>query len=80
MRDHPDLSVRQAEGVSLARALGINYDEVSAYFNLLENLLVESNLFGKSAAMFSNNRNRLQLNNNPGELLAEKGSFNIYIG
>lgn len=53
LRDYPDLSVRQAGGLSLAQAQGMNRGEVSGYFKLLDNLILENNLFDKPAAIFN---------------------------
>ncbi|KAK9675189.1 Tc5 transposase DNA-binding domain [Popillia japonica] len=74
MRDHPDLSVRTSEGVSLARVQGMNKEEVSNYFNLLQSILEKNGLIDKPSALFNGDETRLQLNNKPGKEIVEKGS------
>ncbi|KAJ8937931.1 hypothetical protein NQ318_005538 [Aromia moschata] len=44
---HPELSVRQAEGLSLSRARGMNRDDVRQFFNLLNQVVTEYNLLEK---------------------------------
>ncbi|XP_031358597.1 tigger transposable element-derived protein 6-like, partial [Photinus pyralis] len=74
LRDHPELSIRAAEGVSSARARGMNQEEVSKYFALLESILKEHALFDKPSAVFNADESGLQLNNKPGKVIVEKGS------
>ncbi|XP_031328432.1 uncharacterized protein LOC116183027 [Photinus pyralis] len=64
-RNH-DLSVRKSEGVSLARARGMNRKDVGDYFELLENTLRENNLLDKPGSIFNKDETGLQLNNRPG--------------
>lgn len=47
---------------------------VSAYFNLLEHLFLENNLFDKFAAIFNTGETGLQLDNKTGKVLEEKHS------
>ncbi|KAI4471504.1 hypothetical protein MML48_1g11818 [Holotrichia oblita] len=74
---HPDLSVRKAEGVSLARAQGMRRKEVGDYFKLLEKVLEENQLFDKPGHIFNMDETGLQLNNKPGYVVACKGSKNV---
>lgn len=71
---HPDISVRKSEGVSLARVQGMDRSEVAEYFSLLKNILEENELINKPSALFNMDETGLQLNNRPGQVLAEKGS------
>lgn len=71
---HPDLSIRKAEGLSMARSLALNKEEVFSYFNLLEQVLNENELFDKPGSIFNVDETGLQLNNRPGQVIAEKGS------
>ncbi|XP_056641505.1 uncharacterized protein LOC130448245 [Diorhabda sublineata] len=77
LQRHPDLSVRKAEGVSLARCNGMNKEKVSAYFNLLETTLMEAGLVNKPGHIFNMDVTGLQLNNKPGYVIAQKGSKNV---
>ena len=72
-----DLSVRKSEGVSLARARGMNRKDVANYFELLENTLQENLLLDKPGSIFNMDETGLQLNNRPEHVIAEKGSKNI---
>lgn len=53
LKRNPDLSVRKAEGVSLARCQGMNKNEVSSYFTLLQNVLEEADIMGKPGHLFN---------------------------
>ena len=74
---HPDLSVRKSEGVSLARSEGMNKLEVSNYFDLLEKVLKEYNLFDKPSCIFNMDETGIQLNNKACNVIAEKGSKSV---
>lgn len=77
LRRHPDLSVRKAEGVSLARCQGMSRTEVSSYFTLLEATMNEAGLINKPGNIFNMDETGLQLNNKPGYVIAKKGSKNV---
>lgn len=77
LKRHPDLSIRKSEGVSQARAMGMNSGEVKNYFNLLEKVLLENNLMGKPRNVFNMDETGCQLNNRPELVVAEKGSRNV---
>ena len=47
MKRNPCLSVRNAEGISVPRAQGMNREEVESYFDLLTAALVDNDLLGK---------------------------------
>nr|XP_022906536.1 uncharacterized protein LOC111418265 [Onthophagus taurus] len=74
---NPQLSIRQAEGVSIARAKGLNRETVDNYFQLLGNVLRENNLIDKLGHVFNMDETGLQLNNKPGKVIAIKGSKNV---
>ncbi|XP_050298737.1 uncharacterized protein LOC126737743 isoform X3 [Anthonomus grandis grandis] len=77
LKRNPDLSVRKAEGVSLARCKGMNKTDVSMYFNLLETTLIEGEIMNKAGHIFNMDETGLQLNNKPGYGIATKGSKNV---
>ncbi|XP_063221784.1 uncharacterized protein LOC134530668 [Bacillus rossius redtenbacheri] len=49
-------------------------NEVAEYFSLLKIILEENQLINKPSAIFNMDETGLQLNNRPGEVLAERGS------
>ncbi|CAH2010540.1 unnamed protein product [Acanthoscelides obtectus] len=76
MKRHPNLSIRKAQGMSTARAQGMNKEECDHYFDLLGNLLTENNLISAPRKIFNVDETGVQLNNNPGKRFqngAEKG-------
>lgn len=74
---NPELSIRQSEGVSIARAKGLNKKTVDNYFQLLGKVITENNLFDKPGHVFNMDETGLQLNNKPGKVIAIKGSKNV---
>lgn len=74
---NPELSIRQSEGVSIARAKGLNKIAVKEYFDLLKNVLEENGLIDKPGNIFNMDETGLQLNNKPGKVVALKGSKNV---
>lgn len=77
LRRHPDLSLRKAEGVSIARKQGMNREEVGNHFQRLEACLKENALFNKPGCIYNVDETGLQLNNRTGVVVAEKGSKNV---
>jgi hypothetical protein len=77
LKRHPELSVRKAEGVSLARTQGMNVKEVQDYFNLLEKILHDNDLLNKPSNVFNMDETGLQLNNKAENVIAKKGSKNV---
>lgn len=74
---HPDLSIRKAEGISIARVEGLSRKAVQGYFTLLESVMSEHQLFDKPGNVFNVDESGLQLNNKPGQVIAEKGSKSV---
>lgn len=74
---NPTLSIRKAQGVSKARADGMNKQEVADYFAVLESTLAEYNLFNKPANIYNVDESGLQLNNPPQHVIAAKGSKSV---
>lgn len=74
---HPDISIRKAEGVSIARATGMCKENCKHYFELLGKILDEHELHTKPSHIFNVDETGLQMNNKPGQVLAAKGSKNV---
>lgn len=74
---NPSLAVRKSEGVSKNRALGMNKNVVQQYFDLLSSVLKDNDLIEKPGNIFNMDETGLQLNNRPGEVIAEKGSKSV---
>lgn len=77
MRRNPSLRIRQAEGVSKARATGLNKKDVSDYFDLLYFTMEKFDLLGKPCNIYNMDETGLSLNNKPGKVVAAKGSKNV---
>ena len=69
-----DITLRKSEGVSLARAKAMNKAEVTAYFQLLESVLMQDNGILPPSCVFNMDESGLQLNSRPGHVLAQKGA------
>lgn len=74
MMRHPKLSVRKAEGISVARGLGMYWEEVDNYFQILLKICKENNLFDQLFKIYNVDEIGLQLNNNVDRVVATKGS------
>ncbi|KAJ8929032.1 hypothetical protein NQ314_018343 [Rhamnusium bicolor] len=74
MKRHPKLAVRKAQGLSTARAKGMTRQECAKYFELLGNVLRENNLLNTPQKIFNLDETGLQLNNNPGKVVTNKGA------
>lgn len=79
LRRNPEIRVRKAEGVSTARTLGLSKTVVKNYFELLENLMRSNDLFDKPGHVFNVDETGLQLNNKPGQVLAQRGSKSVSV-
>lgn len=79
MRRNPNLSIRKPRGISNARALGMNKEEVTAYFDLLRSTLIENDLMDKPGHIYNMDESGLQLNNEPGQVVAVKGSRDVHV-
>ncbi|XP_072395364.1 uncharacterized protein [Diabrotica undecimpunctata] len=77
LRRNPDLSIRKLDGVSLARSRGMNKKDVSDYFDLLEQVILENELIEKPGSLFNMDETGLQLNNKHAFVVAQKGSKNL---
>ncbi|XP_031336978.1 tigger transposable element-derived protein 1-like [Photinus pyralis] len=79
MRRHPELSVRKAQGISKARTEGMNRAEIKNYFTLLTDILTENDLLDKPACIWNCDEIGVQLNNEPGKVIAAKGSKDVHV-
>lgn len=78
MKRNPILSVRKSEGLSLARAQGMNRKEVGDYFDLLLKLLTENDLLNKPCRIFNMDETGIQVNNKAEHVIATKGAKDVY--
>lgn len=74
-----DISVRQAEGLSVARAQGMNREEVGAFFKLLEEEMVKHDLTNRPENIFNVDETGIQLINKPGKVLTAKGAKDVHV-
>ncbi|XP_018562484.1 uncharacterized protein LOC108904417 [Anoplophora glabripennis] len=77
LRRHPTLSMRVAQGRSIARSLGMSHNEVDPYFKLLGETLEKHNLLDKPGKIFNMDETGLQLCNKPDKVVATKGSKDV---
>ncbi|XP_043470210.1 MFS-type transporter clz9-like [Leptopilina heterotoma] len=68
------LSVRQAEGISRARPVGFNREEIGKFFDLLEHTLITNDVIGKPKRIFNMDESRVQMNNKPEKVVVTKGA------
>ncbi|KAJ3622489.1 hypothetical protein MTP99_002996 [Tenebrio molitor] len=78
MRRTKILSLRKSEGLSLARAQGMNRKEVGDYFSLLLQVLTENDLLEHPSKIFNMDETGIQINNKPEQVIATKGSKDVY--
>ncbi|XP_018371513.1 PREDICTED: uncharacterized protein LOC108766610 [Trachymyrmex cornetzi] len=74
LRRNPDISVRQAEGLSMARARGLFRVKVQQFYNILENEMKKYNLQDKPQNIFNMNESDIQLINKVGKVVISKGA------
>jgi len=68
-----DLSLRQTEGLSVARAQGMYREDVNNYFKILQSILVENDLLNKPQNIINMDETGFNVNNEPGKVITEKG-------
>lgn len=71
---NPELSIRQAEGLSVARAKGLSREEVNNFYDLLIKVLTDNDLLDKPERIYNMDESGIQLNNKPGKVVAKKGA------
>lgn len=77
MERNPELTIRQSEGLSMARAKGLKREEVKKFFDLLTKILKNNDLWDKPERLYNMDETGIQLNNKAGKVVAEKGKRNI---
>lgn len=78
LKRNTSLSIRKSEGLSLARAQGMNRKEVADYFDLVLKLLTENDLLDKPSKIFNMDETGIQVNNKAERVVATKGSKDVY--
>lgn len=76
---NPDVFIRQAEGLSLARAKGMSREEVGKFFKLLTKIVTENNLIDRPANIFNMDEAGIQIINKPSKLLAPEGAKDVHV-
>lgn len=76
---NPEISVRQAEGLSVARAQGMSRPEADGFFKLLRQVMEEENLMDKPQNIFNMDESGIQLTNKPGKVLTTKGAKDVHV-
>lgn len=71
---NPELSIRQAEGLSVARAKGLSREEVTNFYELLTKVMTDNGLLNKPERIYNMDESGVQLNNKPGKVVAKKGA------
>lgn len=74
LRRHPELSIRKAEGLSMARGRGLTREAANHFYNLLETEINLRNLQDKPQSIFNVDESGIQLINKVGKVVAKKGA------
>ena len=72
-RRHPQLTLRMAEPVSVARTVGTRAEIIQRYFDLLEKTLVQYDLLDKPASIFNMDETGLSLGPVGPKVVSRKG-------
>ncbi|CAH1958453.1 unnamed protein product [Acanthoscelides obtectus] len=70
---NPELSVRQAEGLSLSSVQGMNREDARRFFELLDEVLTKNGLMEKPSCIFNMDETGVQLLNKPSKVITKKG-------
>lgn len=73
-----ELSIRIAEGLSVAKAQSLNRAEVDRFYGLLLEVLTQNNLLDKPGRIYNMDETGVQLNNKPGKVIATKGKRAVH--
>lgn len=77
MRRHPELSFRQPEATSMARATAFNKERVGAFFDLYERTIKSDTTTIPPARIFNMDETGLQTVQKPQKILAKKGKHQV---
>lgn len=77
MKRHPRLSLRSAEGCSIARAISFNKHNVNAFFNNYENLLKRYPELCDSSRIWNMDETKTETNQEPSRVISEKGQKQV---
>lgn len=78
LRRNPELTIRQAEGLSVARGQGMNREDTSHFFTILQSVFEEHSLMDKPGHIFNVDESGFPLINKPGKVLTSKGSKSVH--
>lgn len=78
LKRNPELSQRKSEGLSLARAYGVNREDVNDFFTLLAQVYEDNDLGHHPDQIFNMDETGIQINNKPGKVIASKGAKDVY--
>lgn len=78
LKRNKELSVRQSQGLSLARSQGMNREEAKGFFDLLQKMYTENNMFVKPENIFNMDETGFQVNNEAGVVIATKGAKDVH--
>ncbi|KAK9680340.1 CENP-B N-terminal DNA-binding domain [Popillia japonica] len=65
LKRHPEITIRKAQGLSIARMKGMNKEEVDDYFDLLGNIFDEHGFYNCPRKIYNVDETGVQLNNPP---------------
>lgn len=74
-----EISIRMAQGLSIARGDGMNREEVHAFFDLLSGVYTEYQMYDKAGNVFNMDETGFQINNEPGAVIASKGAKDVHV-
>jgi hypothetical protein len=77
MKRNDDIALRKPEGLSKARARGMNKKAVEGYFVLYQNLCTELHIHEKPQLIFNKDEPGFPLNNIPPKIDATKGDREV---
>lgn len=77
LKRHRNISLRKPEGLSRARAAGLNEKEVKNYFSNLRTVMSDFELFDKPQYLYNVDESGIPLNNRPLKIVSEKGKREV---